>query len=420
MVEHRGLSNLVGWHNRAYQVSEEDRGAWLAAVSFDASVWELWPYLACGASVAVGGAEEKRELGALPGWLREQGVSICFLATPLVEALLSEEGVEWSVRALLTGADRLTMAPRAGSGLRLFNNYGPTEYTVVATAGEVRAGAEGRPPAIGRPIANTRAYVLGRGGEELPVGVAGELYLGGAGLARGYLGQPELTAERFVETARGRLYRTGDQVRWTQEGELEYVGRGDEQVKIRGYRVELGEVEAALRGSGLVREAAVVAQEEAGGLGRGRRRLVAYVVGCGQEAELREALGRRLPEYMVPSAYVALEALPLTTSGKLDRRQLPEPPSARTEYEPPGTPVEEILADVWREVLRVERVGIHDNFFDLGGDSIASMRVMSRVRQAFEVPMPVGVIFAAPTVAQLAERVESSAIDQILATRGSE
>jgi len=263
MVEHRGLSNLVGWHNREYEVVEGDRGAWLAAVSFDASVWELWPYLSLGASVAVGEEGVRRELGELPGWLREQGVSICFLATPLVEALVSE-GVErgWGLRALLTGGDRLTVVPGAGSGLRLWNNYGPTEYTVVATAGEVREAEErGRPPSIGRPIANTRAYVLGRSGEEQPVGVAGELYLGGEGLARGYVGRPELTGERFVESGQGRLYRTGDLVRWRGDGELEYLGRQDEQVKIRGYRVELGEIEGVLLGSGKVREAAVVAGE---------------------------------------------------------------------------------------------------------------------------------------------------------------
>jgi acyl-coenzyme A synthetase/AMP-(fatty) acid ligase/acyl carrier protein len=376
--------------------------------------------------VAVGDEGVRRELSGLPGWLSEQGVSICFLATPLVEALLSE-GVEreWGLRALLTGGDRLTVAPPEGSGVRLFNNYGPTEYTVVATAGEVRGPEEsGRPPSIGRPIGNTRAYVLGSSGELQPVGVAGELYLGGEGLARGYVGRPELTAERFLETPYGRLYRTGDVVRWRADGELEYLGREDEQVKIRGYRVELGEIEGVLLGSGLLREAAVLAREQAGG----GKRLVAYVVwqeGAAADLELlRDALRRRLPEYMVPSAWMELESLPLNASGKVDRQRLPEPPDAgpgsHAEYEPPGTPVEEILAGIWQEVLRLERVGVHDNFFDLGGDSITGMRVISRVRQAFEVPISIAVIFTGPTVAQLAEQVESSAIDAILAARGSE
>jgi acyl-coenzyme A synthetase/AMP-(fatty) acid ligase/acyl carrier protein len=326
---------------------------------------------------------------------------------------------EWGLRALLTGGDRLRLGRAAGWGLRLYNNYGPTECTVVATWGEVEAGGE-RPPSIGRPIANTRALVLGRDRELLPVGVAGELWLGGQGLARGYLGRPELSAERFVETVHGRLYRTGDVVRWREDGELEFVGRRDEQVKIRGYRVELGEIEAALVGGVEgVREAAVVAREEGGG----RRRLVGYVVGSGElEVErLRESLVERLPEYMVPSAWVVLDELPLTSSGKVDRRALPEPEiEERGGYEAPRDEVEEVLAEVWREVLGVERVGVHDNFFELGGDSISSMRVMARVRDAFELSMSIGVIFASPTVAQLAEQVESSAIDRILATRGSE
>jgi amino acid adenylation domain-containing protein len=235
-LEHRGLSNLVGWHNRYYEVGEEDRGAWLAAVSFDASVWELWPYLASGASVAVGGEEVRRGLNELPGWLRREGVTICFLATPLVEALLSEPGLRLEgLRALLTGGDRLRVRPSGEEGLRLFNNYGPTEYTVVTTACEVEAEVDaGKPPAIGRPVDNTELSVLDGWGQAVPVGVAGELYIGGEGLARGYLGKPELTGERFVEKDGKRLYRTGDLVRWRGDGALEYLGRLDEQVMVRG------------------------------------------------------------------------------------------------------------------------------------------------------------------------------------------
>jgi acyl carrier protein len=213
-------------------------------------------------------------------------------------------------------------------------------------------------------------------------------------------------------------------VRWSAAGELEYVGRQDEQVKIRGYRVELGEIEAALLGSGLLREAAVEARAREGG----GKRLVAYVVGRDGRGvdveELRAEVSRRLPEYMVPAGWVEMESLPLNASGKVDRKRLPEGlevgPGSRPEYEPPGTPVEEILAGIWREVLQVERVGVHDNFFDLGGDSISGMRVISRVRQAFEVPISIGVIFTRPTVAELAEQVESIAIDAILAAREGE
>jgi acyl-coenzyme A synthetase/AMP-(fatty) acid ligase/acyl carrier protein len=425
-LEHRGLTSLVSWHNQYYEVGRGDRGAWLAAVSFDASVWELWPYLVAGASVAVGADDVRRGLGELPEWLTEQGVSICFLATPLVEALLSEPGLRLGgVRALLTGGDRLTVAPDAAvASFRLFNNYGPTECTVVATAGEVDASSAsvGKPPAIGRPIGNTQVYVLDGGGQAVPIGVPGELYIGGDGLARGYLNRADLTAERFVDNAfgPGRLYRTGDVVRWRADGQLEYLGRQDEQVKIRGYRVELGEIEGALRQQPGVKEAAVLAVES----GVWQKRLVAYVVsqpGVRVESdELRSRLRHQLPEYMVPAAFVELDALPLSSSGKVDQRALPTPEwqEERVAYEAPRDETELALAEIWAEVLGLDQVGVHDNFFELGGDSVSSIRVVSRIRQAFEAEIPVRTLFLAPTIAQLAEQVESIAIDAILAARG--
>jgi amino acid adenylation domain-containing protein len=425
-LEHRGLTSLVSWHNQYYEVGQADRGAWLAAVSFDASVWELWPYLVAGASVAVGADEVRRGLAELPEWLTQQGVSICFLATPLVEALLSEPDLQLAgLRALLTGGDRLTVAPDpAVSNFRLFNNYGPTECTVVATAGEVNASSAsvGKPPAIGRPIGNTQVYVLDGYRQPVPIGVPGELYIGGDGLARGYLNRPDLTAERFVHNpfGPGRLYRTGDLVRWRADGQLEYLGRQDEQVKIRGYRVELGEIEGALRGQPGVKEAAVLAVKS----GAWQKRLVAYVVaqpGARVESDvLRGRLRHQLPEYMLPAAFVELDALPLTSSGKVDQRALPTPDwqEERAAYEAPRDDTELALAEIWAEVLGLDQLGVHDNFFELGGDSISSIRVLSRIRQAFEAEIPVRTLFLAPTIAQLAEHVESIAIDAILAARG--
>jgi acyl carrier protein len=248
------------------------------------------------------------------------------------------------------------------------------------------------------------------------VGVAGELLVSGGGVGRGYLKRPELTAQRFVPDPMGggRSYRSGDLVRWRAEGELEYLGRLDEQVKIRGYRIELGEIEAVLGRHPGLSEVVVEAREQ---------RLVAYVVGTAEVEELRRQAAERLPEHMVPSAYVRLEKLPLTVNGKVDRKALPDPEAGQEPgdgYEAPRNEVEEVLGEIWGEVLRVERVGVRDNFFELGGDSISGMRVISRVRQAFEVDVPIRALFTAPTIAELAEQVEASAIDAILATRGGE
>src|SRR6185295_6800604 len=296
-----------------------------------------------------------------------------------------------------------------GMGFQLVNNYGPTEATVVATSGEVKtaaaAAAEGESgwPVIGRPIGNVQVYVLDQAMEAVPEGVVGEMYLGGCGVARGYVKRPELTAARFVPdpfggTGGGRLYRTGDLARHKWGGELEYVGRRDEQVKVRGHRIELGEVEAALQAHEWVRGAVVMVREDV----PQQRRLVAYVVteqtasaaaseaGPGAHAaqlssELRQYLKGRLPEYMVPTAIVEIPQLPITPHGKVDRRALPAPElsaSQREGYVGPSTPAEQTLTEIWGEVLRLPRIGIHDNFFELGGDSILSIQVISRANKA--------------------------------------
>jgi acyl carrier protein len=269
---------------------------------------------------------------------------------------------------------------------------------------------------IGRPIANTQIYLLDGNLEPVPIGVAGELHIGGAGLARGYLGRPELTAEKFIPDPfgrgpGGRLYRSGDLARYLEDGNIEFVGRMDQQVKIRGYRIELGEIEAVLRQHGGVREGVVMVREDE----PGEKRLVAYVVADQERipnvSELRGHLKEKLPEYMIPGAFVMLESLPLTPNGKVDRRRLPVPEQIRPEleqgYQAARTMVEEILVGIWSEVLGVKRVGVEDNFFELGGHSLLATQVVSRVRQLFEVELPLRSLFEAPILADLAEKVEA-------------
>ncbi|MET0398497.1 MAG: phosphopantetheine-binding protein, partial [Longimicrobiaceae bacterium] len=296
----------------------------------------------------------------------------------------------------------------------LLNLYGSSEVAADSTAHAMGAAglAEGERVPIGRPIWNTRVYVADAAMQPLPVGAVGELYVAGAGVARGYAGNPAATAERFVPDpfalAPGeRMYRTGDRARWTPAGELEYLGRVDRQAKVRGFRVEPGEIEAALLELPQVREAAVTVREDV----PGETRLVGYVVpsnGKGTSAaELRAQLAERLPGYMVPTVFVVLERVPLTASGKVDRRALPAPEAGGgTGYVAPRTAAEEALAGIWAAVLRVERVGVHDDFFELGGHSLLATQVVSRVRQALGVEVPLQALFEAPTVAELAGRLE--------------
>ena len=296
---------------------------------------------------------------------------------------------------------------------KVFNLYGPSEDTTYSTYALIEEGAQSE-PTIGRPIANTQAYILDQALQPVPIGVAGELHLGGAGLARGYLNRAELTAEKFITNpfGQGRLYKTGDLCRYLPDGNIEFLGRMDHQVKIRGFRIELGEIAAGLRQHLNVREVAVLAQEDTAG----DKRLVAYMVPA-QEAvptvgELRRFLQEKLPNYMVPSAFVFLEKLPLTPNGKVDRRALPTPDLSHieleSEYAAPRSPIEEVLAGMWRDLLKVPQVGIHDNLFDLGGHSLLATQVISRIRDTFHIELPLRTLFETPTVATLAERLESA------------
>ncbi|MCL5996767.1 MAG: amino acid adenylation domain-containing protein [Chloroflexi bacterium] len=414
-IEHAGLLNLVFWHRRTFAVSPCDRATQIAGPGFDAAVWELWPYLTAGACIYIPDDETRATPQRLRDWLLAHAITICFVPTPVAEGLLS---LVWPPETLSVtcsrGGDQLHRSPAPGLPFTLINNYGPTEDTVVTTSGGVPPRHQGDPaPTIGRPIANTQVYVLDHDMQPVPIGVPGELHIGGAGLARGYLYQPKLTAEKFVpnpfSAAPGtRLYKTGDLVRYRPDGEIEFLGRLDNQVKIRGFRIELGEVEAVLGQHSAVREAVVTAPEN----DHGDKYLVAYIVPTQPDdapviSELRAFLKPKLPEYMLPSMFVSLEALPLTPNGKVDRRALPEPnrEMEENEYVAPRTPTEEILAGIWAEVLGVERVGTTDDFFELGGHSLLATQIISRVRKAFQAEVPLRDLFETATVAGLAQRV---------------
>ncbi len=410
MVTHGAAARLLPAAVRAFGARPGSRVAQTASLSFDASILEIFIALLSGAALHVADRATVLSADALGALLREREIDVWMSSPPLLELLAGGEFP--ALRSVSTGGERCPgeLAARWSRGRRLMNMYGPTETTIYATWHLCRPGAGGAPP-IGRPEAGTRAYVLDGARQPVPAGMPGELYVGGAMLARGYLGRPELTADRFVPdpfapVPGARMYRTGDRVRWLPDGELDFLGRVDEQVKVRGFRIEPGEVEGVLRAHPGVRAAAVAVREEA----PGRRMLVAYAVADGAvtAAELREAARRRLPEYMVPGAVVLLDALPLTAGGKLDRARLPAPaPEGAREYVAPRTLSEALLAETWAGVLGVERVGAEDDFFALGGHSLLAMRVVARVREAFGVDLPVHAVFEAPTLAALAERVEA-------------
>ncbi|MEU2227240.1 amino acid adenylation domain-containing protein [Streptomyces sp. NPDC018347] len=411
-VEHRSLVNLVHWTAREYGLEPGQRIALLAGIGFDAAAWELWLGLTRGATCCVTTETVRLTPPLLRDWLCEQRVHATFLSTPMLEALVALEWAEDStLDYVLTGGDRLRMPPRARLPFRVVNNYGPTETTVIVTSTVVEPGDV--VPPIGRPVPNAPAFVVDQHGRPVPVGVPGELLIGGVAVARGYRGRPDLTEEKFVayeaEGVRTRVYRTGDLVRWRPDGQLEFLRRIDNQVKIRGNRIELGEIEATLLTHPGIGEVSVIVREDT----PGDKRLVAYLVATGTEApstaELHTHLGRFLPDYMIPAAFVTLERLPLTANGKVDRAALPVPdhqrPDLGTEYTAPRNAVERTVATVWQELLGIERVGVHDNFFQLGGHSLLATQVASRLRKALRVDVPVRAVFDSPTPAQLAQGI---------------
>ena len=419
-ISHAALLNLICWHQRAFKVTAADKATQLAGVGFDASVWELWPYLTAGASLHLLDDETRTSPERVMEYLLTRGITVSFLPTPLAESVLALDWPEKaSLRVMLTGGDKLHRYPSGAKPFTLVNNYGPTENTVVATSGLVACEEESTAsPSIGRPIFNVQIYLLDAHWHPVAIGTPGELYIGGESLTRGYLNRPEQTAEKLIPhpfsiEPGARLYRTGDLARYLPDGQIEFLGRLDQQVKIRGFRIELEEIESVLAAHPALQEAAVLAREDA----LGDKRLVAYVVATREPSpstdELRGYLKEKLPDYMIPYTFLFLSALPLTANGKIDRRGLPEPDSRRfagdTARIAPRTPVEEVLAKIWCEVLRLEWVGVEDNFFELGGHSLLMVQVISRVRESLQLELPLRTLLEAPTVSSLAEMIEEAA-----------
>lgn len=428
VIEHRSLVNYAEAVTFTYELTAADKVLQFASISHDAHAEEIYPCLACGGTLVLRTDEMLDSYGAFLRDCERRDLTVLSLPTAYWHELagaMDAGGLRLppSVRLVVIGGERAVpdraamFLRRMGRGTRLLNTYGPTETTVVATAGELQDSGRDGPftaPPIGRPLRNVRAYVLDQTLRPSPVGVPGELFLAGDGLARGYLRRPDLSAEQFLpdpyaKQPGSRMYRTGDLVRWLPAGELDFLGRVGEQVKIRGFRVEPREVEAVLNEHPALREAVVVAREDS----PGELRLVGYVVPQREPAptiqDLRGFLKERLPLYMIPAAFVTLPSLPTTPAGKVARQALPPPDPTRSElygeYVGPRTPVEERLAALWSETLKLQRVGVHDNFFDLGGHSLLAVQLISRVRAEFKVELPLVSLFTGPTVAELAERV---------------
>ena len=419
-IPHRGVVRLV-MHTNYVTLTASNIILQFAPLAFDASTFEIWGSLLHGARLVVAPprALSVEELGQL---LQDSQVTVLWLTANLFQHMVDRQRASLrQLRQLLAGGDMLS-APHVRQALQemtagtLINGYGPTENTTFTCCYPVTESSQaGQSVPIGRPVANTQVYVLDDALQPVPVGVPGELYTGGDGLARGYFNRPELTAERFIPhpfsaTPGTRLYKTGDLVRYRADGTLEFLGRLDHQVKVRGFRIEPGEIEAVLGQHPQVREAVIVAQEET----PGEKRLVAYVVmhqSCEQTpGELRRFLQGKLPAYMVPSAFMVLEALPLTTNGKIDRLALPIPARHQARdsvFIAPRMPLEEQLATLWATLLNVSPISVHDDFFALGGHSLLATQMVSRLRDAFQVELPLRCLFEAPTVAGLAEVIET-------------
>jgi amino acid adenylation domain-containing protein len=410
LVAHRGLCNVAEVELRTFHVRPDSRILQFASLSFDASIFEIAMALRAGATLCLA-----RQESLLPGQdlirlLREQAVSIVLLPPSALAALPTEPLPALQTITVTGEACSADLVARWAPGRRFFNLYGPTESTLFITVAE--CSNDNQRPSIGRAIANIQVYVLDRQLQLVPIGVPGELHIGGVGLARGYLNHPELTAQKFIphpfsDEPGARLYKTGDLVRYLPNGNLEFLGRIDHQVKLRGFRIELGEVEAVLAQHPAVRETVVVVREDT----LSEKRLVAYLIPHGKSvpsvSELRRFLQGKLPSYMIPSAFVWLDAFPLLPNGKLDRWTLPAPDTARPElegtYVAPRNQVEQTIRAIWQEVLHLEKVGVHDNFFDLGGHSLLIVRLHSKLREVLNAQLSIIDLFHYPTISSLSE-----------------
>ncbi len=426
MIPHQAICNHMHWMQSCFPLNQADRVLQKTPFSFDASIWEFYAPLLTGARLIMAKPGSIQDTQYLVNTIVDQQVTVLQVVPSLLRMLLEPKGIEIgkSLRRVFCGGEALPVDLHERffekMDAELINLYGPTEACIDATFWRCERGSTRRVVPIGGPISNTQIYVLDSHLNPLPIGVRGELHIGGCGLAKGYLNQPELTAEKFIpdpfsSQPGARLYKTGDLACYLPDGSVNYLGRKDHQVKLRGFRIELGEIEAVLKKHRAVHEAVVQDRADT----PGDIRLVAYVVFVQAQkssiSELRSFLTQKLPKYMVPAAFVFLDDLPLTPNGKVDRRLLPAPDTDRPQldggYVAPWTQVQELLAAIWCTVLGLERVGVHDNFFELGGHSLLATRVISRVRAAFDVDLPVRLLFEQPTVAGLALHISGRSTD---------
>ncbi|MEH1906179.1 MAG: amino acid adenylation domain-containing protein [Nostoc sp.] len=416
LIAHQGLCNLAQAQIDSFDVQPNSRILQFASFSFDAAVWEIFMALGSGARIVLGTPEELLPGSALLKLLDEQAITHVTLPPSALAVLPNKELPALQIIIVAGEACGSDLVVQWSNGRRFFNAYGPTESTVCATIAESTPDISQLP--IGRPIANTQVYILDEYLQRVPVGVAGELHIGGVGIARGYLNRPELTADKFIrnpfsDKLGDRLYKTGDRARYLPDGNIEFLGRIDHQIKIRGYRIELGEIEAVLVTHPKIKETLVLAREDK----LGEKRLLAYVVAdqktseiFNQEkvvtiSELRNFLQEKLPEYMMPSAFVFLERMPLTPNGKIDHRALPVPESRQLEtpYIRPQTKVERLITNIWQQLLQIEKVGVEDNFFHLGGHSLLIVKLQVELNEIFDKEIPIVELFKYPTIKSLAE-----------------
>ncbi|MEN3357962.1 MAG: hypothetical protein V7637_1944 [Mycobacteriales bacterium] len=424
-IAHRQMNSLVDWHLGRYQLTPRDTVAQVASPSFDAMGWELWPALIAGCTVRPCPQEAVRDPDRLVDWLAGSGVTIAFLPTPLAEQVIRHPlGRRTALRTVLTGGDVFRPGTEHSPGLPVVDHYGPTENTVVATAsGQLWPPWTGH--SIGRPIAGVRAYVLDPRGDLVPEGTVGELHLGGAAVAWGYWRRPALTADRFVPDPfragpGARMYRTGDLVVWQDDGSLRYVGRLDQQLALRGHRIEAGEVESVLAAHPAIAEVAVVLTGSAAG-----PTLTAFCVPrrgarTPDETEIRDFAGRTLPTYMLPQVVRSIDTLPITPSGKVDRRRLASLAPEQVAASPPATPTEQAVARLWCEVLDVSDPSVEDDFFALGGNSLSATRLRTRVNETFALSLPLRAIFDGRSLRAISRRVEELVLADVAAMRPAE
>ncbi len=411
LVKHQGLVNLVTSWSEAFEITEEDRGSQYTSFGFDALTVEIHPFLVVGGCVFIVPDEVRYSVYGLKDWFKEKGITKAFLPTAMAEEVLKTfTPDELELETLMIAGDYLKYVPSGNWKMTLINAYGPTEDSVATTYFNITANSDVRPIPIGKPFKNHRVYVLDADGNPAPIGVSGELYLAGAGVARGYLNQPELTCEKFLDdpfVPGDRMYKSGDLGKWLPDGNLEFLGRMDNQVKIRGFRVELNEIEVILLKHYAIKEVCVVDRLNE----QNERYLAAYVVTDNNltEEDLRTYLLQNLPHYYVPAVFVLMDKLPLNPNGKIDRKALPEPVRSdlEVEYIAPRTPVEKKLEEIWTEVLNVEKIGVRDNFFEMGGHSLSGIQLMGKVFEEFAIELPIMFLYEHPTIENMVEALHS-------------